>query len=94
MYTLEHRYYGWSQPFTDAEGGWSYENLKWLNVSQAIEDIEMFTQYLKGWHAGDKTKIVLVGGSYPGAVVAWFKAVHPTSVAAVWSSSGVIMAEE
>ena len=31
--SLEHRYYGDSQPFTQAEGGWSTENLKWLNTS-------------------------------------------------------------
>ena len=31
LMVLEHRYYGDSQPFTDEEGGWSYENLKWLS---------------------------------------------------------------
>ena len=27
LVALEHRYYGESQPFTDEQGGWSYENL-------------------------------------------------------------------
>ena len=31
-----------------------------------------------------------MGGSYPGALVAWFKHVYPDSVSAIWSSSGVI----
>lgn len=44
LMALEHRYYGNSQPFSDAEGGWSYENLKFLNVTQAIEDIDLFIQ--------------------------------------------------
>ena len=31
-----------------------------------------------------------MGGSYPGALVAWFAHVYPEQVKAVWSSSGVI----
>lgn len=89
---LEHRYYGDSQPFRYDKGGWTYENLKWLNVTQAIEDIELFVQSLKKEYGQDQ-QIVLIGGSYPGAVVAWFKAAHPDSVTAVWSSSGVIKAK-
>lgn len=29
----EHRYYGDSQPFAQDKGGWSYDNLKWLNTT-------------------------------------------------------------
>jgi hypothetical protein len=32
LLTLEHRYFGNSQPFQDAEGGWSYDNLQYLSV--------------------------------------------------------------
>lgn len=32
----------------------------------------------------------MIGGSYPGALVAWFKNVYPKHAAAAWSSSGVI----
>ena len=42
LISLEHRYYGKSQPFSNEEGGWSTENLKYLNSSQAIEDIHSF----------------------------------------------------
>ena len=42
-------------------------------------------------HGGPKQrKWILVGGSYAGAVVAWFKNVYPDSAVAAWSSSGVI----
>lgn len=37
---------------------------------------------------------VLVGGSYPGAMVAWFKHLYPDHAKAVWSSSGVVHALE
>lgn len=33
-----------------------------------------------------------IGGSYPGALSAWFKSQYPTTAAAAWSSSGVINA--
>jgi dipeptidyl aminopeptidase/acylaminoacyl peptidase len=35
---------------------------------------------------------MIVGGSYPGAMVAWFKNRYPDHVMAVWASSGVINA--
>ena len=33
---------------------------------------------------------VVVGGSYPGALSAWFKSKYPDAAKASWSSSGVI----
>lgn len=39
-------------------------------------------------------KWVIIGGSYPGAMSAWFKSKYPKHVAAAWSSSGVIDAIE
>ena len=35
---------------------------------------------------------IVVGGSYPGALVAWFKSKYPTHAVGAWSSSGVIHA--
>jgi len=67
--SLEHRYYGASQPFSD----WSLDNLKWLNTTQALEDIHKFINYMKITldNKMDR-KVMLVGGSYPGALVAWY----------------------
>ena len=41
--------------------------------------------------AGKTVKWVTVGGSYPGALSAWFKKAYPTKAAVAWSSSGVIL---
>jgi Serine carboxypeptidase S28 len=35
-------------------------------------------------------KWLTIGGSYPGAMSAWFKNAYPSLVTAAWSSSGVI----
>lgn len=87
LLTLEHRYYGASQPFED----WSYENLKWLNTTQALADIALFIDNKNSEFGGDHQWVV-IGGSYPGALSAWFKSVYPNHAVAAWSSSGVINA--
>jgi len=38
--TLEHRYYGASQPFED----WSTDNLRYLSSEQGLADIHFFIQ--------------------------------------------------
>jgi len=89
LITLEHRYYGDSQPFSQDEGGWSTDNLKWLTVEQALADIAAFIR-AKNEEFGSSHKWVIIGGSYPGALVAWFKIAYPDLVEVVWSSSGVV----
>lgn len=42
-------------------------------------------------HGGKGRKWVTIGGSYPGALSAWFKNQYPDSAVAAWSSSGVIL---
>ena len=90
LIALEHRFYGHSQPFTEAEGGWSTENLMYLNVSQALADTKQFIEYINSTLTVKTDNFLIVGGSYPGAMVAWFKHVYPDGVKAVWASSGVI----
>ena len=69
LVALEHRYYGASQPFDD----WSTPNLKWLNSTQALEDIHKFINYMKlVLDRKMDRKVMIVGGSYPGAMVAWY----------------------
>lgn len=41
--------------------------------------------------SGKVPKWITVGGSYPGALSAWFKQAYPDKVAVAWSSSGVIL---
>lgn len=90
---LEHRYYGESQPFTS---DWSTENLKYLNVENALADIAMFLSKINdeivSTFGGEKRKIVVVGGSYPGALSAWARYKYPHIIDAAISSSGVVNA--
>lgn len=93
LMVLEHRYYGDSQPFSEDQGGWSTENLKWLNVHQSLEDIANFIRSTNE-KLSSKHQWVIIGGSYPGAMSAWFKSKYPDLVVAAWSSSGVVDAIE
>ena len=44
-------------------------------------------------YGGNKKRFWVVwGGSYPGAMVAWFRSLYPDRAIAAWSSSGVINA--
>jgi pimeloyl-ACP methyl ester carboxylesterase len=43
---------------------------------------------------GGNHKWIIIGGSYPGALSAWFKSKYPDHVVGAWSSSGVINAIE
>ena len=43
---------------------------------------------------GYKADWIVVGGSYPGALSAWFKSKYPEHAVGSWSSSGVIHAIE
>lgn len=93
LITLEHRYYGASQPFEN----WSTENLKFLSSEQALADLAYFIESMNAeWKEsiGREPEWITVGGSYPGALSAWFKHLYPDHAIGSWSSSGVIHAVE
>lgn len=89
---LEHRYYGESQPFAD----WSTENLKYLTIENALADtaifLEMVNMELQDNYGGQRRKVIVIGGSYPGAFSAWMRYKYPHIVDASISSSGVVNA--
>ena len=87
LYSLEHRYYGDSQPFED----WSVDNFEYLSSEQALADIAAFIDG-QNERLGFKADWVVIGGSYPGALAAWFKSQYPDHAIGAWSSSGVIHA--
>eukprot|EP00349_Pseudokeronopsis_sp_Brazil_P011326 CAMPEP_0202977554 /NCGR_PEP_ID=MMETSP1396-20130829/84311_1 /ASSEMBLY_ACC=CAM_ASM_000872 /TAXON_ID= /ORGANISM="Pseudokeronopsis sp., Strain Brazil" /LENGTH=227 /DNA_ID=CAMNT_0049716311 /DNA_START=322 /DNA_END=1005 /DNA_ORIENTATION=+ len=71
------------------------ENLKWLNSTQALADIAHFIDYLNEEVAtltSTKQRWIVCGGSYPGALSAWFRSLYPDHALISWSSSGVINA--
>ncbi|CAD8176871.1 unnamed protein product [Paramecium pentaurelia] len=88
---LEHRFYGQSQPF--GEDSWSLENLSYLNVHQALDDLAYFILQMKRLqlHNIDSTlPWYAIGGSYPGALSAWFRYKYPHLTVGNLASSGVI----
>lgn len=87
---LEHRFYGWSQPTED----WSTENLKYLTPDQGLADLAQFatekSEEFTAQHGIPHRRWITVGGSYPGAMSAWFRYKYPHVAFASLSSSGVV----
>ena len=91
MISIEHRYYGESQPFDDL----SVESMKYLTSELALADLAYFIdamndQWEQDPEIGRRPDWITVGGSYPGALSAWFKSTYPDHAIGAWSSSGVI----
>lgn len=84
LLSIEHRFYGKSQPFKN----WATENFRFLNAEQALSDLATFLTLINA----DKPdrKVIIIGGSYPGALSAWFRQKYPHLSVASWSSSGVV----
>eukprot|EP00003_Mantamonas_plastica_P018672 TRINITY_DN3049_c0_g3_i1.p1 TRINITY_DN3049_c0_g3~~TRINITY_DN3049_c0_g3_i1.p1 ORF type:complete len:493 (+),score=150.61 TRINITY_DN3049_c0_g3_i1:85-1479(+) len=86
--TLEHRYFGDSQPFTSL----TTENYKYLTVEQSLADLENIRQHINKQYGNSDTKWIVVGGSYSGALSAFFRQTYPDSVVGSIASSGVVEA--
>ena len=79
---LEHRFYGDSQPFDD----WSLDSLQYLNSEEGLADLAYFLEKINE----NNVEILVVGGSYPGALSAWFRSRYPHLAAGSWASSAVV----
>jgi pimeloyl-ACP methyl ester carboxylesterase len=86
--TLEHRYYGLSQPFSTLTA----DNLKYLSTEYALRDLAEFQKYasttlrLKG-------KWIAVGGSYAGSLAAYYRLKYPDNVVGALASSAPVKAK-
>ena len=83
------RYYGESlpAPLTDAATFTS------LSVESQMADMAAFITWFRGEQGVPPTApLIVVGGSYAGALSSWFRARHPELAAMSWSSSGVVNA--
>ena len=92
FYLLEHRYYGESQLFED----WSTENMRLLTVENALADLAAFIdakqlETMKKYNT-PRRKVITFGGSYPGALSAWFRYKYAHLTDGSISSSGVVQA--
>jgi hypothetical protein len=90
---LEHRYWGFSSPFLQQ----TTENLQFLTVNNSIQDLVNFARNVKlpfdGDTKPDQVPWLLVGGSYPGALVAWTESLSPGTFWAYWASSAPVQAQ-
>eukprot|EP00475_Leptophrys_vorax_P004879 TRINITY_DN1291_c0_g1_i1.p1 TRINITY_DN1291_c0_g1~~TRINITY_DN1291_c0_g1_i1.p1 ORF type:complete len:396 (+),score=104.95 TRINITY_DN1291_c0_g1_i1:111-1298(+) len=93
--SLEHRFFGKTQPFEDL----STEGLKFLNTKQALADLAYFIQTYQDQINADngitephQNQWIALGGSYPGALSAWLRIKYPHLVVGSLSSSGVVNA--
>ncbi|OQR89194.1 serine protease family S28 [Thraustotheca clavata] len=85
--SLEHRFYGKSQPTSDM----STNNLKYLTADQALADIANFQDYFtQSRNLSSTTPWVAFSGSYPGMLAAWLKYLYPTRFAGSIASSAPI----
>lgn len=76
-----------SQPF----GNWTTEDLEYLSAEQALSDIATFIRLY--FNVNDPPrKWVVIGGSYPGGMSAWFRARYPEWAVASWASSAPVQA--
>jgi hypothetical protein len=86
---LEHRYYGKSQPFDSL----TTDNLKYLTIENALQDLAAFETYAKTT-LGLSGKWITVGGSYPGALSAFYRAKFPMMIEGALASSAPVQARE
>eukprot|EP00128_Syssomonas_multiformis_P000553 Colp12_sorted_trinity150504_noHs@24662 len=89
MVALEHRYYGKSHPFPTL----STANLKYLSSQQALADLANFIEFFRYNSSLPESKTITFGGSYPGALSAWFRSKYPHITAGSVASSAPILAK-
>jgi pimeloyl-ACP methyl ester carboxylesterase len=82
---LEHRYYGTSLPYPDL----TLDHMKYLTIHNALEDAAAFERYARA-NLPLKGKWIVVGGSYPGMLAAFYREKHPELVVGAWASSAPI----
>lgn len=90
MIYTEHRYYGFSTPTPDL----TLDNMRWLNIDQALADLAHFILHIKENNPEVKNSgVILVGCSYAGTMVTWFMQKYPHLAQGAWSLSAPLLAK-
>lgn len=72
----------------------SVENLRYLSVDQALADLASFIEIMKSDKKLNATGgVIIVGGSYSGTMVTWFRQKYPHLVNGAWASSAPLRAK-
>ncbi|XP_034488476.1 putative serine protease K12H4.7 [Drosophila innubila] len=92
LFYTEHRYYGQSWPHEN--NSLSVKDLTHLSLEQALADLAHFIRDQKSRNPKlTHSKVVLIGGSYSGSMVAWMTQLYPELFSASWASSAPLMAK-
>ncbi|EGD72612.1 hypothetical protein PTSG_04347 [Salpingoeca rosetta] len=86
--SIEHRFYGDSVPFDD----FSVTNLEYLTSRQALADAAQLIKHVNSSDTYKCSAWFAFGGSYSGALSAWFRVKYPDVIVGSLSSSGVVNA--
>jgi hypothetical protein len=89
LINVEHRFYGQSYPTKDM----STSNLKYLSADQALADLARIIGHIKTDLNTKNSKVITVGGSYPGNLAAWFRLKYPSVTHGSISSSAPVIAQ-
>lgn len=89
MVNVEHRFYGESYPTLDM----STKNLQYLSSQQALADLARIISKVKKDLGTESSKVITVGGSYPGNMAAWFRLKYPASTTGSIASSAPLTAK-
>lgn len=86
---VEHRFYGESLPTEDR----STKNLALLSSDQALADLANVITYIKEKNNSPKSRVITVGGSYPGNLAAYFRLKYPSITHGSIASSAPVTAK-
>jgi alpha-beta hydrolase superfamily lysophospholipase len=71
----------------------STANLKYLTIQQALADLDIFIQAMNQKYGWTNAKWVTFGGSYSGALSAWFREKYAHRVVGAVGSSAPVFAK-
>lgn len=70
----------------------SVENMRFLNVEQALADLAHFIAHIRERHPEyQDSQVIMVGGSYSATMVAFFRQKYPHLAAGAWASSAPML---
>lgn len=89
MVNVEHRFYGESMPTADR----STKNLAVLSSDQALADLANVIGHVKHSLNSQQSRVITVGGSYPGNLSGWFRLKYPSVTNGSIASSAPVTAK-
>ncbi|KAM7263526.1 hypothetical protein ACFE04_001209 [Oxalis oulophora] len=89
---IEHRFYGKSVPFGSHENALRNATLRgYFNSAQALADYAEVILHVKKQFKGEKSPVIVIGGSYGGMLAAWFRLKYPHIATGALASSAPVL---